>query len=69
MGEVKEKKVIVIEEMVDRGGRIRKGGEMMKEGGGGCVGGMGCECVMCGGGCEGVEKCELEEMVLSESIG
>ena len=68
IGDVKDKNVIIIDDMVDTAGTITKAADVMKEAGAMSVRAIASHCVMSGPATERVEASALEEMVFTDSI-
>ena len=66
IGDVKDKNVIIVDDMVDTAGTITKAADIMKEAG--SVRAIASHCVMSGPATERVEASALEEMVFTDSI-
>ena len=63
IGDVKDKNVIIVDDMVDTAGTITKAADVMKEAGAKSVRAIASHCVMSGPATERVEASALEEMV------
>lgn len=68
IGEVKDKNVIIIDDMVDTAGTIAKAANIMKEAGAKTVRACASHCVMSGPASERVQNSSLEEIVFTDSI-
>ena len=68
IGDVKNKNVILIDDMVDTAGTITKAADIMKEAGAISVRAIASHCVMSGPASERVQNSGLEEMVFTDSI-
>ena len=68
IGDVKDKNVIIVDDMVDTAGTITKAADIMKEAGAKSVRAIASHCVMSGPATERVEVSALEEMVFTDSI-
>lgn len=68
IGDVKDKNVIIVDDMVDTAGTITKAANIMKEAGALSVRAIASHCVMSGPATERVEQSCLEEIVFSDSI-
>lgn len=68
IGDVKNKNVIIVDDMVDTAGTITKAADIMKEAGAQSVRAIASHCVMSGPATERVEASALEEMVFTDSI-
>lgn len=68
IGDVKDKHVIIVDDMVDTAGTITKAADIMKEAGAKSVRAIASHCVMSGPATERVEASSLEEMVFTDSI-
>ena len=68
IGDVKDKNVILIDDMVDTAGTITKAADIMKEAGATSVRAIATHCVMSGPASERVQNSQLEEMVFTDSI-
>ncbi|AKU70075.1 ribose-phosphate pyrophosphokinase [Prevotella fusca] len=68
IGDVKDKNVIIVDDMVDTAGTITKAADIMKEAGAQSVRAIASHCVMSGPATERVEASALEEMVFTDSI-
>ncbi len=68
IGDVKDKNVILIDDMVDTAGTITKAANLMKEAGAASVRACASHCVMSGPASERVQQSELEEIVFTDSI-
>ena len=68
IGDVKNKNVILIDDMVDTAGTITKAADIMKEAGAISVRAIASHCVMSGPASERVQDSGLEEMVFTDSI-
>ena len=68
IGDVKDKNVIIIDDMVDTAGTITKAADVMKEAGARSVRAIASHCVMSGPASERVQNSQLEEIVFTDSI-
>jgi ribose-phosphate pyrophosphokinase len=68
IGDVKDKNVVIIDDMVDTAGTITKAADLMKEAGARSVRACASHCVMSGPATERVEASALEEIVFTDSI-
>ena len=68
ISDVKNKNVILIDDMVDTAGTITKAADIMKEAGAISVRAIASHCVMSGPASERVQNSQLEEMVFTDSI-
>lgn len=68
IGEVKDKNVVIIDDMVDTAGTITKAADIMMEAGAVSVRACASHCVMSGPASDRVEKSALTEMVFTDSI-
>ena len=68
IGDVTDKNVIVIDDMVDTAGTITKAANIMKEAGARSVRAIASHCVMSDPASERVQNSELEEIVFTDSI-
>ena len=68
IGDVKDKNVILIDDMVDTAGTITKAADIMKETGARSVRAIASHCVMSGPASERVDNSVLEEIVFTDSI-
>lgn len=68
IGDVNNKNVIIIDDMVDTAGTITKAADIMKEAGAKTVRACASHCVMSGPASERVQNSALEEMVFTDSI-
>ena len=68
IGDVKDKNVIIVDDMVDTAGTITKAADVMKEAGAMSVRAIASHCVMSGPATERVEASALEGMVFTDSI-
>ena len=68
IGDVKDKNVIIVDDMVDTAGTITKAADIMKEAGAKSVRACASHCVMSGPATERVEASALEEIVFTDSI-
>jgi len=68
IGDVKDKNVILIDDMVDTAGTITKAADIMREAGALSVRAIASHCVMSGPATERVENSSLEELVFTDSI-
>src|SRR5574344_177791 len=68
IGDVKDKNVIIIDDMVDTAGTITKAADIMKQAGAKTVRACASHCVMSGPASERVQESALEEIVFTDSI-
>ncbi|WP_042345178.1 ribose-phosphate diphosphokinase, partial [Capnocytophaga canis] len=68
IGEVKGKNVILVDDMVDTAGTLVKAAEIMKERGAISVRAVATHGLLSGGAYERIEKSELEELIITDSI-
>ena len=68
IGDVKDKNVVVVDDMVDTAGTIAMAADVMKAAGAKSVRACATHCVMSGPASERVEKSALEEIVFTNSI-
>jgi ribose-phosphate pyrophosphokinase len=68
IGDVKDKNVIIIDDMVDTAGTITKAADIMKEAGAASVRACASHCVMSGPASERIQESALEEMIFTDSI-
>lgn len=68
IGDVKDKNVILIDDMVDTAGTITKAADIMKEADARSVRAIATHCVMSGPASERVQNSMLEELVFTDSI-
>lgn len=68
IGDVKDKNVIIVDDMVDTAGTITKAADIMKKAGAKSVRACASHCVMSGPASERVQDSSLEEMVFTDSI-
>ena len=68
IGDVKDKNVIIIDDMVDTAGTITKAADVMKEAGARSVRAIASHCVMSGPASARVQDSQLEEIVFTDSI-
>jgi ribose-phosphate pyrophosphokinase len=68
IGDVKDKNVILIDDMVDTAGTITKAADIMKEAGARSVRAIASHCVMSGPASDRVQNSHLEEIVFTDSI-
>jgi len=68
IGDVKDKNVILIDDMVDTAGTITKAADIMREAGALSVRAIASHCVMSGPATERVENSSLDELVFTDSI-
>lgn len=68
IGDVKDKNVIIIDDMVDTAGTITMAADIMKQAGAKTVRAIASHCVMSGPASERVENSALEEIVFTDSI-
>jgi len=67
-GDVKDKDVVIVDDMVDTAGTITKAANIMKEAGARSVRAVARHCVMSGPASERVQESALEEIVFTDSI-
>ena len=68
IGDVKDKDVVIVDDMVDTAGTITKAANIMKEAGARSVRAVASHCVMSGPASERVQESALEEIVFTDSI-
>ena len=68
IGDVKDKNVVIIDDMVDTAGTITKAADIMKQAGAKSVRACASHCVMSGPANERVQDSALEEIVFTDSI-
>ena len=68
IGDVKDKNMIIIDDMVDTAGTITKAADIMKEAGAKSVRALASHCVMSGPASDRVQESALEEIVFTDSI-
>lgn len=68
IGEVKDKNVIIVDDMVDTAGTITKAADIMKEAGATSVRACASHCVMSGPASERIQDSAIEEMIFTDSI-
>lgn len=68
IGDVKDKDVVIIDDMVDTAGTITKAADLIKSQGARSVRAIASHCIMSGPADERVENSALEEMVFTDSI-
>ena len=68
IGDVKDKNVVIVDDMVDTAGTIAKAADIMKAAGARSVRACASHCIMSGPASERVEKSALEEIVFTDSI-
>lgn len=68
IGDVKDKNVIIVDDMVDTAGTITKAANIMMEAGAKSVRACASHCVMSGPASERVQNSSLEEIVFTDSI-
>ncbi len=68
IGDVKDKDVVIVDDMVDTAGTITKAADMMKAAGARSVRAVASHCVMSGPASERVQASALEEIVFTDSI-
>ena len=68
IGDVKDKNVIIVDDMVDTAGTIAKAADIMKEAGAKSIRACASHCVMSGPATERVQSSSLEEIVFTDSI-
>ena len=68
IGDVKDKNVVIIDDMVDTAGTITKAADIMKEAGAKTVRACASHCVMSGPASQRVQESALEEIVFTDSI-
>ena len=68
IGDVKDKNVVLVDDIVDTAGTITKAANIMKEAGAASVRACASHCVMSGPASDRVQQSELEEIVFTDSI-
>jgi ribose-phosphate pyrophosphokinase len=68
IGDVKDKDVVIVDDMVDTAGTITQAANIMKEAGAKSVRAVASHCVMSGPASERVQESALEEIVFTDSI-
>lgn len=68
IGDVKDKDVVIVDDMVDTAGTITKAADIMKEAGARSVRACASHCVMSGPASQRVQESALEEIVFTDSI-
>ena len=68
IGDVKDKNVILVDDMVDTAGTITKAADIMKKAGAISVRAIATHCVMSGPASDRVQNSDLEEIVFTDSI-
>lgn len=68
IGEVKDKNVVLVDDMVDTAGTLVKAAELMKEKGAISVRAVATHPILSGGAYERIENSELEELIVTDSI-
>ncbi|MCI1741533.1 MAG: ribose-phosphate pyrophosphokinase [Prevotella sp.] len=68
IGDVKDKNVVIIDDMVDTAGTITKAADIMKQAGAKSVRACASHCVMSGPASERVQNSALDEIVFTDSI-
>lgn len=68
IGDVKDKDVVIVDDMVDTAGTITKAADIMKEAGARTVRACASHCVMSGPASDRVDQSALEEIVFTDSI-
>jgi ribose-phosphate pyrophosphokinase len=68
IGDVKDKNVVIVDDMVDTAGTITKAADIMKEAGAKTVRALASHCVMSGPASDRVQNSALEEIIFTESI-
>ena len=68
IGDVKDKDVVIVDDMVDTAGTITKAADIMMEAGARTVRACASHCVMSGPASENVQNSALEEIVFTDSI-
>jgi ribose-phosphate pyrophosphokinase len=68
IGDVKDKNVVIVDDMVDTAGTISKAADIMKAAGAKSVRACASHCVMSGPATQRVEESALEEIVFTNSI-
>ncbi|MDO4959020.1 MAG: ribose-phosphate pyrophosphokinase [Prevotellaceae bacterium] len=68
IGDVKDKDVVIVDDMVDTAGTITKAADIMKEAGARTVRACASHCVMSGPASQRVQESALEEIVFTDSI-
>lgn len=68
IGDVRDKNVVIIDDIVDTAGTITKAADIMKNAGAKSVRACASHCVMSGPASERVQESALEEIVFTDSI-
>ncbi len=68
IGDVKDKNVVIVDDIVDTAGTITKAADLMKEAGATSVRACASHCVMSGPASDNVQNSALEEIVFTDSI-
>ena len=68
IGDVKDKNVVIVDDMVDTAGTMSKAADIMKKAGAKSVRACASHCVMSGPANERVDVSALEELVFTDSI-
>jgi len=68
LGDVKDKDVVIVDDMADTAGTLCKAAAMMKENGARSVRALVAHGIMSGKACENIMNSELEELVFTDSI-
>ena len=68
IGDVKDKNVVIVDDMVDTAGTITKAADIMKEAGAKTVRALASHCVMSGPASDRVQNSALEEIIFTDSI-
>lgn len=68
IGDVKDKNVILVDDMVDTAGTITKAADLMMENGAKSVRALASHAIMSDPACERVDNCSLEEIIFTNSI-
>jgi ribose-phosphate pyrophosphokinase len=68
IGDVKDKNVVIVDDMVDTAGTITKAADIMMEAGAKSVRACASHCVMSGPASDRVQNSSLEEIVFTDSI-
>lgn len=68
IGDVKDKNVILVDDMVDTAGTITKAADLMIENGAKSVRALASHAIMSDPACERVDNCALEEIIFTNSI-
>lgn len=68
VGDVKDRNVIIVDDMIDTGGTLRKASELVMKSGAKSVRAIATHGVLSGNGIENIEKSELIEVLISDSI-